>query len=245
MKKWHEKLFENYAKNYDYEIFVKGTIGEVDFIEKEINYNKSIKILDVGCGTGRHSIELAKRGYNVVGIDLSEAQLKRAKEKANEQGVKIIFKQCDACNMPFDKEFDLAICMCEGGFTLVENDDKDYEILKSVSKALKSGGKFILTTMNALYPITHPLQTPDDHASNVSFDLNTFREKGTIEITDDAGIKQIIEYDQRFYAPTELQWRLKELNFNKVETFGMTLGNPSREQKISVDDYEFLLIATK
>jgi len=73
-KQWYEKLFENYAKKYEKESFTQGTIGECDFIEQELAYNKSLKILDVGCGTGRHAIELTKRGYHVIGIDLSESQ---------------------------------------------------------------------------------------------------------------------------------------------------------------------------
>ena len=52
MKKWYETLFENYAKKYDRESFTQGTAGECDFIEKEIGYNKDLKILDVGCGGG-------------------------------------------------------------------------------------------------------------------------------------------------------------------------------------------------
>ena len=72
MKQWYEELFINYGKKYDNESFTQGTIGECDFIEKEIKHNKATKILDIGCGTGRHSIELAKRGYSIVGIDLSE-----------------------------------------------------------------------------------------------------------------------------------------------------------------------------
>ncbi|MCD4783772.1 MAG: class I SAM-dependent methyltransferase, partial [Candidatus Eremiobacteraeota bacterium] len=82
MKQWYESLFEDYGRKYDNEIFTQGTIGECDFIEKEIDLNKSLKIIDIGCGTGRHSIELTKRGYKVTGIDLSESQLERAKEKA-------------------------------------------------------------------------------------------------------------------------------------------------------------------
>ena len=51
MKQWYEELFENYGKKYDNEIFAQGTFGECDFIEKEIGYNKAIRILDLGCGT--------------------------------------------------------------------------------------------------------------------------------------------------------------------------------------------------
>src|SRR4030043_331270 len=100
-KQWYEALFEDYGKKYDEESFTKGTLGECDFIEKELNYNKSLRILDVGCGTGRHSIQLARRGYQITGVDLSESQLKRAREKAKEQGIKIVLEKHDARNLPF------------------------------------------------------------------------------------------------------------------------------------------------
>ena len=98
MKQWYEELFENDGMKYDNENFVQRTIGECDFIEKEIEYHKDTKILDIGCGTGRHSIELSKRGYDVVGIDLSESLLKRAKEKATEQNLQVVFQKHDARN---------------------------------------------------------------------------------------------------------------------------------------------------
>ena len=66
-KPWYETLFENYGEQYEKESFTQGTKGECDFIEKELNFNKETAILDVGCGTGRHAIELAKRGYPITG----------------------------------------------------------------------------------------------------------------------------------------------------------------------------------
>jgi 2-polyprenyl-3-methyl-5-hydroxy-6-metoxy-1,4-benzoquinol methylase len=113
----------DYEEQYDKEIFVKGTIGECDFIEKELNFDKSLKILDVGCGTGRHSIELSKRGYSVTGIDLSETQLEKAREKAEINNLEIDFLRHDARNLPFVDRFDVAVMLCEGGFPLMETDE--------------------------------------------------------------------------------------------------------------------------
>ena len=96
MKQWYETLFENYALKYDGEVFTQGTLGECNFIENEINSNKQIQILDIGCGTGRHSIELSKRGYQLTGIDLSDTMLNKAREKALKEGLTIDFQKHDA-----------------------------------------------------------------------------------------------------------------------------------------------------
>ena len=155
MKQWYEELFENYGMNYDNEVYVQGTIGECDFFEREIKHDKSARILDIGCGTGRHSIELAKRGYIVVGIDQSESLLKRADEKAAEQNVKVNFQRHDARNLTFNCEFDLIIMICEGAFSLMETDEMNFQILKNAAKALRPNGKLIFTTLNGLFPLFH------------------------------------------------------------------------------------------
>ena len=127
-KQWYETLFENYANQYDKECFTQGTSDECDFIEREASYSKQLGILDLACGTGRHAIELSKRGYkNLVGVDLSESQIKRAKEKAHTEQVEIDFRVEDARNLPFNSEFDLVIMLCEGGFPLMETDEMNFE----------------------------------------------------------------------------------------------------------------------
>jgi len=253
MKQWYESLFENYARKYDDECYVQGTIGECDFIEEEINRDRSKKIIDIGCGTGRHAIELTKRGYNVTGVDLSENQIKRAREKAKEQGVTIDFQTQDARNLPFDGEFDLAIMLCEGGFSLMETDQMNFEILKEATKALKSKGKFIFTALNGLFPLFHSVnefyksaqKEGQSQCKECSFDLMTFRDHNTVVFEDDSGNKRDLKCNERYYVPSEITWLLKTLGFKKIDIFGAKLGEFSRKDKLTIDDFEMLVVAEK
>jgi len=251
-KQWYEALFENYAKVYDNENFTQGTVGECDFIEKELKFEKTLKVLDVGCGTGRHAIELTKRGYNVIGVDLSEAQLKRAREKAKENNLVIDFQCHDARNLPFNCEFDVAIMLCEGGFPLMETDEMNFEILKSVTKSLKPNAKFIFTTLNGLFPLYNSIEefgasaTKEGNATYKSntFDLMTFRDHNITEVDDDSGNKVVLDCNERYYVPCEITWLLKSLGFKTIEIFGARLGEFSREHKLTTEDFEMLVIAS-
>ena len=253
MKQWYESLFENYAQKYDKECFVQGTIGECNFIEQEINRDKSLKIIDIGCGTGRHSIELVKRGYQITGIDLSESQLKRAREKAKEQGVEIDFQKHDARDLPFKGEFDLAIMLCEGGFSLMETDEMNFEILKNATKVLNDKGKLIFTTLNGLFPLFHSVKefyksvTKEGSAEvkGCSFDLMTFRDHNTIVFEDDTGNKKELKCNERYYVPSEITWLLKTLGYKTIDIFGAKLGAFSRNDKLTTEDFEMLVIAEK
>lgn len=253
MKQWYESLFENYGLKYDNESFVQGTVGECDFIESEIGFNKQSKILDIGCGTGRHSIELTKRGYNLIGIDLSDSLLKRAKEKALEQNLNIDFQKQDARELPFSNEFDLAIMLCEGAFPLMETDEMNFQILQNVAKALKSNGKLIFTTLNGLFPLFHSVKaflastTEEGNATydNNSFDLMTFRDYNTTYVEDDLGNKKELKCNERYYVPSEITWLLKSLNFKTIDIYGAKLGAFSKNDKLTTEDFEMLIIAEK
>jgi len=249
MKQWYETLFDNYARTYDRETFTKGTIQEVTFIEQEIAFDKKKHILDIGCGTGRHSIELAKRGYSVTGIDLSESQLRRAREKAAESGVDIKFEQIDARSLKFKGEYDVVLNLCEGGFALMETDEMNFAILKGAANALKSGGTLILTTLNAFYPLTHSLEefmntnTIEGLSKGNVFDRMTLRDLSTFEVKDDNGNTRTLNCNERYYLPSEITWMLKSLNFSTVEIFGCRVGNFTRSIPLTPSEYEMLVVA--
>ena len=253
MKQWYESLFENYGEKYDREVFTRGTLGECDFVEREINFNKQLKILDIGCGTGRHSLELARRGYQLTGIDLSNSLLDRAREKARAQKLHIDFKIQDARELPFANEFDLAIMLCEGAFPLMETDEMNYQILQSAANALKQNGKLIFTTLNGLFPLFHSVkdfiaaQALDGNMTSDknSFDLMTFRDHSSAYVEDDLGSKKELKCNERYYVPSEITWLLKSLNFRTIDIFASKLGAFSRNDKLSTEDFEMLVIAEK
>ncbi|MBN1339135.1 MAG: class I SAM-dependent methyltransferase [Bacteroidales bacterium] len=253
MKQWYELLFEDYGEGYDRENFTAGTAGECDFIEKEAGFEKNLKILDIGCGTGRHSIELARRGYPVTGIDLSESMLAKAREKAKNAGLSIDFQKQDARSLPFMNEFGIAIMICEGSFPLMETDEMNFSILQNAFTALKQGGKLIFTTLNGLFPLYHSVKefTKEnrkegnaDYRDN-SFDLMTFRDYNTTVFVDDNGREKELRCNERYYIPPEITWLCKSAGFTGVDIFGARLGAFSREDQLTAEDFEMLVIAEK
>lgn len=251
MKQWYEQLFANYSSKYDEESFTQGTIGECDFIEKEIGHVKSTKILDIGCGTGRHSIELSERGYSVTGIDLSRSMIERAREKSQERGVEVNFCVADARSLEYESQFDLVIMLCEGAFPLMETDEMNYQILENASRALKTKGKLVFTTLNGLFPLFHSVKqfinsgSDKGVSSEHTFDLMTFRDHSVYETVDDSGNKLSLTCNERYYVPSEIIWLLKSAGFSEAAIHGATLGAFSRSDTLTTEDFEMLVIAEK
>jgi 2-polyprenyl-3-methyl-5-hydroxy-6-metoxy-1,4-benzoquinol methylase len=251
MSQWYQELFQRTALKYDEESFTQGTLREVDFIEKEIDFNQAYKILDLGCGTGRHAIELTKRGYKVVGVDLSSEMLAVAKRKASEAGVKVDFRIGDARDLDFKKKFDLVIMLCEGAFPLMETDEMNFQILGNATKALRKKGKLIFTTLNGLFPLFHSVKDfiNDKSAGSSSyqhtFDLMSFRDYSLYKTFDNHGEPFEVKCNERYYVPSEIHWLLKTLKYIKIDIFSCPLGEWSRETALTHNDFEMLVIAQK
>jgi len=250
-KKWYEALFTDYAEIYDKESFTQGTLGECDFIESEIGGDRSVPILDIGCGTGRHAVELARRGYRVTGIDLSPSQIERARAKAAAAGVAPDFRVGDARALPYDAEFGLAVMLCEGAFALMETDEMNFEILRGAARALRPGGKLVMTTLNGLFPLHRSVGQFEQEGMTEAasqghdFDLLTFRMRSRLETRDQRGRPIEVDCDERWYIPSELTWLLKQAGFASVGIFGAKLGAFSRSDALTPDDFEMLAVAVK
>ena len=223
---WYKELFAEMGIEYEDYPFTKNTENEVKWMIEEYLTKPEMKILDVGCGTGRHAINLATRGYkNITAIDLSPSMIGAAKEAAKGENVHVDFRVCDARELPFESEFDAAICLCEGAFGLLENDAENYKVLRAVHKSLKKQGIFILTTLNLF--------------REGKFDPMTCRMETEIEINKD-GQKKILKCSDRSYTFPELKWVFEQLGFEVL------LGaDPFSKEPIKYGTMEFMVISKK
>ena len=187
-----EEFFDGHAPVYMENSFTKNTVEEVDFVLEELSLPPGSHILDVGCGTGRHAVELARRGYQVTGVDISSGMLAEAEKAAREAGVEVELIHTDATRFTSDKLFGAAICLCEGAFSLLGSEDdpieRDLAILCNIHAALKPGARFILTAPNACRLIR---QATQEDVEKGRFDPVTMVEVYTRSLLNDIMIEHV------------------------------------------------------
>ena len=244
MKKNWEIFFDHHSSKYMDEVFTKNTIKEIDFLVEEFLLPTGSSIIDVGCGTGRHSIELAKRGFNVTGIDISEGMLSEAVKTAKAENVEVNFIKADATGFKTDDKYDAAVCLCEGAFALIGVDEDPFEhdskILKNINAILKDGAKFIITTLNALRMIREYSQ--DDVKKGI-FDPYTLTETHPMEYKTDLGNEKVI-VKEKGYTALELKYLLESSGFFVENIWGGTAGNWGK-RIIQLDEIEIMAVCRK
>ncbi len=118
---------------------------EIDFLVDALPLASGARVLDVGCGFGRHSVELARRNYHVLGIDPAAAMIRAARQNAQEAGLDVNFQQVAAAGYFPAEPFDAALCLFTTlGQVPPASDDDNRDLLATVFNSLKEGGRFAL-----------------------------------------------------------------------------------------------------
>jgi len=147
---WFNELAAFLGPAYLRNAFTKGTEQEVEFLVGALGLEAGERVLDVGCGPGRHAVALARRGIEVVGVDLSEDFVALARDAAAAEEVPARFDVADVRDLAYDAEFDAVICLCQGGFGLLGGRDEP-RAMERITVALRPGGRLALTAFSAAF----------------------------------------------------------------------------------------------
>ncbi|MGN1340010.1 MAG: SAM-dependent methyltransferase [Oscillospiraceae bacterium] len=149
---WYKKIW---TLNIQDMSWVEDTKRQVDFLIDKLGLKGGERILDLACGFGRHSLELARRGFDVTGVDITPDYVSYATEQAEKEQLNVRFLCSDIRDVSFENEFDVVLNMADGAVGYLENDEENLRIFKVVAKALKSGGRHFMDIMNGSYAVTH------------------------------------------------------------------------------------------
>lgn len=242
-KAWRN-FFDEHAPRYLENAFTGNTRAEVDFIVSLFDLLPGSTILDIGCGTGRHAVNLARLGFKVTGVDLSEGMLAEGRKAASTAGVEVEWVQADATQWRSDILFDAAICLCEGGFGLAEtNEDPvahDLAILKNISASLRPNGLFLLNALNA-YAIIR--QMTDEYVQAGRFDPATMIASYQDEWELPEG-KRTMNIRERLFIPPEVVAMLRHTGFEVLGVWGGTAGEWGK-RPLKLDEVEVMYFARK
>jgi SAM-dependent methyltransferase len=229
IRPWWEDLFNDDFIRTMAKITDADIAREANFIEESLGCEAGATILDLACGTGRHAVELASRGYQVVGFDLSLAMLARASDEAQDRKQKINFVQGDMREMTFEETFD-GVFSWNTSFGYFD-EEKNAAVIAKVHRALKKGGQFLLDVVNRDNLVR---QAPSlawfegDGCicmDEMQVDFITSRMKVKRTLMMDDGRTKEIEYSIRVYSLHELGKMLHDNGFRVAEVSGRT-GTP-------------------
>lgn len=149
---WYKKIWTLDIQNHSW---VEDTIRQVDFLIDKLKLTGNKRILDLACGFGRHSLEFARRGYDVTGVDITPEYVDYATKQAQAENLNARFICSDIRQVSFDNEFDVVLNMADGAIGYLENEEENLKIFRVISKALKTGGTHFMDIMNGSYAETH------------------------------------------------------------------------------------------
>lgn len=243
---WFEPVADHLGPAYLKYSFTKGTLGEIDSLLDLTGLTAGARVLDVGCGPGRHSLELARRGFRVHGVDISETFVGLATEAAEAENLDASFAVADARALEFDREFDLVISLCQGAFGLTGGPgadapsltrELDEPVLAGLANAATTGGLVVVSAFSAYFQLR--FEEEQD-----AFDADLGVNEETTTIRNEAGETRDVRLWTTCYTPRELRLLARTVGLTPIGLHGVTPGRYSAAPP-ATDCPEFLLVARR
>ncbi|MEQ1701161.1 MAG: class I SAM-dependent methyltransferase [Ilumatobacteraceae bacterium] len=231
---WFEPIAEHMGSAYLRYSFTKGTRQEIDFLMSALDLRPGMRVLDVGCGPGRHSYELARRGLIVHGIDISERFIELAQAEAPDGAT---FERLDARHLAFDGEFDVVICLCQGAFGLMTANGDDEVVLAGMARALEPGGRLALSAFNAYFAVKYFAVE-----GGSEFDADSGVNHEFTEVRNEAGETRQVDLWTGCYTPRELRVLLRHAGLQVDAIHSVEPGDYAPVTP-STETAEFLVLA--
>jgi SAM-dependent methyltransferase len=236
---WFEPIADHLGSAYLRYSFTKGTRQEIDFLVEVLQLGPGSRVLDVGCGPGRHALELARRGISVVGIDISESFVRLARRTASEEGLSnVVFERHDARDLPaLDAgPFDAAICLCQGAFGLMRTPDDDQRVLFGMGDRVRDGGRLALSAFNAYFSVKY------HEAATFDADLGVSHERTVVK--SEAGVEREVDLWTGCFTPRELRLVADRAGWDVDQIWSVDPG-AYRRAIPSLESSEFLVVASR
>jgi SAM-dependent methyltransferase len=223
-RKWWEEMFSEEFLRAIPILSPRQLEREVNFIDEALGVDRRGRILDLACGAGQHAVELATRGYDVVGFDLSQSQLDWAGGLAQERGQRLQFTYGDMRELSYNEAFD-GIYSWNTSFGFFE-EEKNVDVVQRIFRGLRPGGRFLLDVINRDFVVAQqPGQTWFEGdgcvcIDDVSIDFITSRMKvkRTLMLTN--GKNRECNYSVRIYGLHELGKILHDVGFKVLNVSG-------------------------
>jgi SAM-dependent methyltransferase len=221
------------------------TLAAIDFLVPALALPPGAALLDLACGHGRHAIELARRGYHVMGLDLSASHLALARDAAAAAGVDVTWVEADMREPP-PGPFDAVINLFSA-FGYLESDADDQQVLTAVGRALRPGGRFLLETRNREQVVRtfqshvwQPLADGSLFLQEATLDLSTGRIRTQVTLVAPDGRREQREFIMRQYTLAELGHMLAAAGLTLTQTWGGFDGAP-----YTLDSRRLVLLAER
>ncbi len=252
---WWRNIFNSLYLKTDADVVddLKITRDEVDLIGEILKPHTESRILDLACGQGRHSLELARRGFNnIEGLDRSHYLIAKAKTRAKREGLNVKFREGDARKIPFANDtFDFIIIM-GNSFGYFENANEDKFVLEQVFKALKPRGRVLIDVadgdflrenfqprswewINKKYFVCRERSLSSDEQRLISREVITHVEKGVIA-------DQF--YAERLYSEEKIKQLFDSIGFKDIEFHGQVTPDSRRNQDLGMMQQRLIVSGT-